>query len=229
MLFDLIVTKNDNPYIYNIMKNNMKIRLLTILSICSVLVLSSFTNIMEDGWSLAREKSGIKIYTKKFKSYNYKEYKAVTIMDGTPSDLVKILKDVSTYQVWSYNCVANTAEVLKENKATSEMYIYMEIKAPIVANRDVIALYKFNAPAADGSITIDFEAVKDYIPKKNGKVRVPEMVGYWKAIPLEGGKMKVINRAFSHPGGNPPAGMVNGTTVNAAFYMLTEMRNLIEK
>ena len=202
---------------------------ITIFSVLAIMLLSAFQIQAEDEWSLSRDKAGIKIYTKKYKTYNYKEYKGIVIVDGKVSDLVDILKDVSTYDRWSYNCISNTAEVLKANEASGEYYIYMEIRAPIVANRDVVSVYKFHDVASDGSVLIEFWADADYIPKKDGLVRVPELVGYWKATPIENGKIKIVHQAFSHPGGSPPASLVNGAAVNAPYSMLKIIREMIQE
>ncbi len=201
---------------------------IALFSILAAMFFSAFQSHAEEGWSLSKDKEGIKVYTKKYKSYNYKEFKGIVIVDGEVDDLINILKDVTTYDKWSYNCVSNTAKILDQNKTTGECRVYMEIKAPVVANRDVVALYKFHEPASDGSVLVEFTADADYIPKKNGLVRVPEMVGYWKAIPLDNGKLKIVHQAFSHPGGNPPAGLVNGASISAPFSMLKILRDMIQ-
>ncbi|MEZ5007374.1 MAG: START domain-containing protein [Chitinophagales bacterium] len=203
---------------------------ITIFSILAVMLFGGFNAAhAEEEWSLSRDKDGIKIYTRKYKDYNYKEYKGIVIVDGKVSDLVAILKDIQTYDKWSYNCVPNTAKVLKKDEVKGEYYVYMEIKAPIVSNRDVVTLYKFHKPASDGSVLVEFWGEKDYIPKKDGLVRVPELVGYWKAIPMGNGKIKIVHQAFSHPGGSPPASLVNGANVNAPFSMLSIIRDMIQK
>jgi hypothetical protein len=179
-------------------------------------------------WSLARDKEGIQIYTRKYEDYNYKEYKGITTVRGNVNDLVKIIKDVGNYGKWSYNYVDNTAAILKEDKSKGEYYIYWEIRAPLVSNRDVVSVFKFHPPASDGSVLIEFWGDDDFIPKKKGLVRIPELKGFWKAIPIGEGKIKIIHQAFSHPGGNPPAGLVNSSNVSAPYYMLDNIRKMIE-
>ncbi len=179
-------------------------------------------------WSLSKDKEGIKVYTRKYADYNYKEYKGITTIKGSVDEVITILKDVSGYDNWSYNCVSNSTKMLKEDNLAQEYYIYMEIKAPIVANRDAVSVYKFNPKARDGSVLVEFWGDADYIPKKDGLVRVPELKGFWKLIPVEGGKVKIIHQAFSHPGGNPPAGLVNNASISAPFSMLQKIRDIVE-
>lgn len=178
-------------------------------------------------WSISRDKEDIKIYTRPYDGYKYKEYKGITVMDGSVEDVVQVLKDVDNYHLWSYNCIENSAKILSSAESKGEYYIYMEIKAPIVSNRDVVSVYKFHPPATDGSVLVEFWTDADYIPKKKGKVRIPELKGFWKISPVHGGKIKVVHQAFSHPGGSPPAGLVNNSTVAAPFHMLKEIRELI--
>ncbi|MCP4124058.1 MAG: hypothetical protein GY751_20130 [Bacteroidetes bacterium] len=202
----------------------MRLTLFILLAVMMTLPTTSFAS---GEWALARDKDDIKVYMRKYNDYNYKEYKGVTMMNGSVDDIVAILKDMSKYHLWAYNCIENTAVILKEDNSKGEYYIYMEIKAPLVANRDVVAYYKFNPPAADGSVLIEFRGDADFIPKKKGKVRIPEMKGYWKITPMGDGKIKVVTQAFSHPGGNPPASMVNGQTTNAPHHMLKQIRSMI--
>lgn len=200
-----------------------------LITILSLLILVTAGHADEPEWSLARDKEGIKIYTRKFADYNYKEYKGIAVMDGDVQELVDLLKDINHYCDWSYNCVENSPAILKQADSRGEYYIYMEIKAPIVSNRDVITLYKFHPVAPDGSVLVEFWGDADFLPKKKGLIRIPELIGYWKATPVDGGKFKVVHQAFSHPGGSPPAGLVNSQNVNAPFYMLKKIREIIEE
>jgi hypothetical protein len=204
----------------------MKNLLIGFLSV--FMLLTAFNSIAGEDWELSRDKEGIQVYTRKYKDYSYKEYKGITIMNGKVSDVIKILKDVATYENWSYKCVPGSAKLLKKDDSKGIYHVYMEIKAPLVANRDVIAVYKFNPPAADGSVMVEFWGDGDYIPEVNGKVRVPEMKGYWNIIPQANGKIKVVHQAFTHPGGSPPASLVNSSTIEAPFSMLKLVRDLIE-
>lgn len=194
-----------------------------------VLFLTSFHSMAGEEWSLSKDKEGIKVYTRKYQDYSYKEYKGIAIINGEVNDLVNILKDVSTYDQWSFKCVPNSAKLLKKDESSGVYHVYMEIKAPLVSNRDVVTVYKFHPPASDGSVTVEFWGDADYIPKKSGKVRVPELKGYWKIVPQSDGKIKVVHQAFTHPGGSPPASFVNGSTVEAPFSMLKILRNIIEE
>ena len=200
-----------------------------LLFFAALMILTGMDAKAGEEWSLARDKEGIKVYTRKYAEYNYKEYKGITVMSGSVDDLIGVLKNVDDYHLWSYNCVPNSTSILKSTESNGEYYIYMEIRAPLVANRDVVSVYKFHTPEADGSVLVEFWGDSDFIPKKKGLVRVPELIGYWKAIPIEGGKIKVVHQAFSHPGGNPPAGLVNSSNVNAPFSMLSKIREIIEK
>ena len=144
-----------------------------LFALAALMLVTAFQVEAGEEWSLSRDKEGIKVYTRKYADYNYKEYKGIAIVDGTIDEFLTILKDVNTYDKWSFKCVPNSVKLLNKDEGKGLYHVYMEIKAPLVSNRDVVTVYKFNKAEADGSVLVEFWGDADYIPKKMGKSEFP--------------------------------------------------------
>jgi hypothetical protein len=88
---------------------------------------------------------------------------------ATPDDVVKVLRDANAFRQWMPDVAAS--ELLKVS--ATDQYHYLENKAPWpVSNRDGIYHFTY-AKTADGVVTVRVEAVPDYLPQREGKVRIP--------------------------------------------------------
>lgn len=202
----------------------MKFKLLVIA------IFSFFISVnAQEGWQLEKDKNGIAVYTRKGEDSKLKEYKGITLVDAPLSKVYELINNVSGWDKVMFKCKEGSAKVLKQiNK--NEYYAYMEISAPFPAsNRDAIIIYKNHPAAADGSVLIEFKAAPNYIPEKSGLVRVPEIVGYWKLIPVSKTQTKVIHQALSAPGGKVPAGLANSAAVDAPYTTLEKVKELLSK
>lgn len=186
------------------------------------------TVVMGQGqWELAKDKEGIRVHNRKMEGSKLKEFKGTIQLDASVNDVLKILTNHLHHEKFVYKAKKGSVELLK--KSGNDMYTYMVIETPWPAsNRDIVTHYHTNAPAKDGSVTIDIIAANDMKPQQKGIVRVEKMKGYWKIIPLGNGKVEVIHQAYSSPGGNVPDGMANSASVDAPYEMLQKLRLLVK-
>lgn len=186
------------------------------------------TVVMGQGqWELAKDKDGIKVHNRKMEGSKLKEFKGTVQLNASVSDVLKVLTNHHQHDKFIYKAKKGSVELLK--KSNNDMYTYMVIETPWPAsNRDIVTHYHTNAPAKDGSVTIDVVAVDDMKPEQKGIVRVEKMKGYWKIIPLGNDKVEVIHQAYSRPGGNVPDGMANSASVDAPYEMLQKLKLLVK-
>jgi hypothetical protein len=202
----------------------MNIKLLLILIV-------SFFQISQaqEEWQLEKDKNGIVVYTRRGDGTKLKEYKGITVVDAPIKRVSAFINNVPEWEKVMYKCKEGTPKVLKQ-VSKNEYYAYMEISSPFPAsNRDVIVLYTNHSPENDGSILIEFKAQPNFIPEKKGIVRVPEVDGYWKLIPVSDTKTKVIHQSLSSPGGKVPAGLANTAAVEAPYSTLEKLKAILEK
>lgn len=178
-----------------------------------------------DTWSLAKEKGGIKVYTRQSSLGNLKDSKGVVQIKASVDDVLTLLRNFDGYTKWMYKC--SESKLLKRVSDT-EYYVYTVTDAPWpVTDRDLIS--KVNAEKKpDGTITLKLTGVKDFIPEKPGKVRVPRFSGIWQASPKPNGTVEVLYQLESDPGGSLPDWVANATATDIPFFTLSEMKKLLE-
>ena len=199
--------------------------MLLLLVVVPVAAFSSLTG--DTTWVLEKEKNEIKIYTRQSENINIKEFKAITTVKATVSQLIALISDVEKYPQWVDNIISS--EVLKEVNS-DEKYYYNEIKVPWpFANRDNIVLAKVCKSSDTDVVIIEMEGEPDYIPVKSGIVRIPEAKGYWKLTPIGNGETKVILRYLADPAGNIPVWLINMFIIDGPYNTLKNMKEFVKK
>lgn len=183
-----------------------------------------FTNIQD--WTLEKNKDKIQIYTRSLKGYDIKEYKAVMELKQNPEAVWDLLMDFNNYKNW----IPNTTESkLLKKISDTEFYIYMvkDIPWPF-DNRDIVFHLKF-IKQSNGDFILKVTGKPDFIPQKEGFVRVPKHIGCWTITKKEKGMIQVQHQAIAKPGGSVPAWMANKGVVDIPFETFEKMKKELEK
>lgn len=123
----------------------------------------------QDGWSLAKDAEGIKVYVRNVEGSPLREFRGEVRLKAAADDVVKVLRDANAFRQWMPDVAAS--ELLKATD--TEQYHYLDNSAPWpVSNRDGVYHFTYEK-AGDGAITVRVEAVLDYLPLRKGKVRIP--------------------------------------------------------
>jgi hypothetical protein len=158
-------------------------------------------------WDLRTENDGIKVYTKTFKDSKFKAIRVELDLQATLSQLVSLLMDVNTSAEWVY---ATKTSVLLKQISPNELIYYSEVKLPWpISNRDFIARLTVSQDAKTKVVTIDGPVLPDYVPMKDGIVRVTRSQGQWIITPVGPNHLKVVYWLRSDPGGDIPAWLFN--------------------
>jgi hypothetical protein len=199
------------------MKNKI---LLILISTCFLI---SFRTFAQATWELDKSKDGIKVYTRNKENSDFISFKAVITVDASIDELLKILKNTTSYTKW-YG-YTKTATLLKREKNIQYNYVETIFPWPF-RNRDMVykmSIFKFNKD----SIKISLEGIPNYEQEKKGIVRMKKAEGY---ISLEhsGNKTEVIYVLHSEPGDNIPAWMANNSIAKLPFKTLSGLRKVLK-
>ena len=179
----------------------------------------------QDSWDLKKDKNGIQVSTKKVEGSNYKAFKGETELEVPAAAVVAIIIDFPSYPKWSY--MTKHAEIL-EKKNDKEIIGYVQSDAPWpVTDRDGVYQLNFSQHPTTKTIKITAVAQPDYIPAKDGYIRVPSTKGFWEITPLGPNKCKVLYQNHSEPGGSIPSWLANSSVINIPFNTLTEMKKFV--
>ena len=176
-------------------------------------------------WKLEKNNNDIKVYTRKINGSSYKEFRAEMIVKSTLAGVIKIIDDISSYPKWMYNCVE--AKVLKKISST-EGYAYTVVKAPWpVSDRDDITHYIRTQDPKTKEVTIKLSGDKNYLPLKDGKVRVEKINGIWTITPLKSGMVQIVYRLYFEPGGMIPASLANTFVTEGPYFSFQNIKKLL--
>ncbi len=165
-------------------------------------------------WKLAKSKNGVKVYTRSVPGYQLKEYKCEMISNASIELLSKILKDYDDHKNWGEGL--SESDILNQNGDT-DYHVYFRNPAPWpVSDRDIITHFQWES-WDDGTINIRMSAAPDYIPHKDGLVRITFMSGYWRLTPMANGQVLVTTSAHADPGGNIPDWLANAGVVDIPY------------
>lgn len=176
-----------------------------------ILIISLFTSSLSaqfgEGWQYKKETDGVKVWTRTPENSNFKEVLVKTSYNSTLSTLVSVGMDISSYDKWVYSTkVAKLLEVVSDR----EVIYYSESEIPWpFENRDIVLRSTVEQDPETKVVNIYSRQVLDYMDKKDGIVRVPELIAQWILTPQEDGSIEALYYIKTDPGGNVPAWLMN--------------------
>ena len=171
------------------------------------LVFISFQMQAQENWQLKKSLDGIKVYYRSAPSTYIKELKIVTNIDASLSAIVSLLYDASRYEEWVYSC--SESKVLQRVNEM-EMYYYNVMDFPWpMSDRDFVTYSQFKQDEKTGKIISQSIAAPEYIPTKDGMVRIELLKIRWELTPLLDGTVQTEYFLLSDPGGSIPDWAIN--------------------
>jgi hypothetical protein len=178
----------------------------------------------QDGWSLAKDAEGIQVYVRNIPDSPLREFRGEVQLKSTPENVVRVLRDANAFRKWMPDVAAS--ELLKATD--TDQFHYLDNKAPWpVSNRDGVYHFTYSRQG-DGTVVVRVEAAPDYVPLREGKVRIPQANGQWKLVP-NGEGVNVTYQMHASPGGSIPGWLANQTVVDTPFGTLKAMRGYLQE
>jgi len=177
-------------------------------------------------WDLKKDTDGVKVYTRAYKGSNIEEFKAEVTVHSNLSAVLTLIDKVSEYPKWMYKCTY-AERLLKISESSGYTYSVLHESWP-VTDRDVCSFYKVTQDPSTKTITVTITGAKDYIPEKDGRVRIPSINGCWLLIPLAKGVTKVVYQVHSESGGYVPATVVNLFITDMPYHSLLNLKKIVE-
>ena len=191
-----------------------------------VLLLASIPAVADE-WKLAKNMSGIKVYTKTIPGSVLKAVKAEMTVRTTLSSLIALMTDFDSFTRWYPQMKVFTC-VKEINKL--EFYIHIMTDAPWpVKDRDSLCHFKIFQDPADKSINIEYTDLPGILPEEPGIIRVKKLYGLFRFTPVNGDRVLITYETHSDPGGKIPAWMANATTTERPYKIFKNMKKMVMK
>lgn len=191
--------------------------------ICSLILIPST---FSQDWYLAKNKAGVKVYTRKKVGWDLKEFKAIVYINSNVESVEAALRDAKNRSKWMYN-THDAKDVKVVSKDLFYAYSRIAVSWP-VSDRDNVTRYKFKR-ISDKEIYVYFKNVDGIVAEKSGIVRIKKMEGFWHFKDVGNGKIKVTQQAVAEAGGSIPAWLANSGVIDSPYYTLYEMKKYVEQ
>ncbi|HTJ48495.1 MAG TPA: START domain-containing protein [Cyclobacteriaceae bacterium] len=196
-------------------------------SLLTLMLLSTFSVLFaQTDCVLRKDEDSIKVYTCHNEGSKFKSIKSDFTINTTFSTLVSMVLNIDNYNQWQYNTV--NPKILKRI-SDHEIIYYVEVEAPWpVSNRDMIIHLIVKQDPTTKTVTMTADSEPDYIPHKEGLVRVPMSKSTWTVKRLSSKKLEVHYAIKIDPGGSVPAWMVNMVCAEAPYVSFSNLKSKIK-
>jgi hypothetical protein len=197
------------------------------ISVYTFLIVLSIEGEKQSRWQLAKEKDGIKVYTKKEESSSFKSIKVEASFQGSWEKLANILIDVKFQKQWVYR--TKNSYLLKKI-SNNEVLYYTETSLPWpVNNRYAVVRMKISYDSVNKVGRVVSRDEPDMQPAKNGLVRIKYYNATWEVKALEKNKLDITYYLEVHPGGSVPASVVNLFISSGPYTTFSNLAALLKK
>jgi hypothetical protein len=194
---------------------------LLILSI----VLTFSNNSSAQEWSLERDRSGVKIYTRYISGWDLKQFKGIVNIRTSIKTVEKTLRNDVGRDRWMYNTY-DSKDIKKVSD--NEIYCYSRVDAPWpVYDRDNVTRYTYKK-ISDTEMYVYLKNFSGILSEKSGIVRINRMEGYWHFKETSPGNVQVTQLAVAEAGGSIPAWLANSSIIDSPYHTLLNLKNHIE-
>lgn len=182
-------------------------------------------NIFAQDWQLAKEKDGIKVFTRTSDDSSFKDSKAHVDVNASLEDVLDMLLDVKSHKFWMDRI--EVSDVIEQTSDT-EFIAYYEVKAPWpVTNRDIVSHYTLKR-VAKNKVKFIVNNEPDVIPEKEGFVRIQNAQSIWEIYENEDGRVSIMFYTKSDPGGGIPAWLANTAAEDNPYKTLMGLKEKLE-
>jgi hypothetical protein len=174
-------------------------------------------------WTLGKEEDGIRVFTRIEPGSKYKAFKAEMQVNCSMDDVVAALKSADAFG----KCITYSKEVRLLKTEADAVYYYVHTDLPWPCDdRDMVYQLKFTKTNTN-QVYVTITGMPDYIPHKEGVIRIENARGYWIIKKTGNGKTAVTNQMYADPAGLLPAWVVNLSIVNIPLTTFKELRKII--
>jgi len=175
-------------------------------------------------WKLKKETRTMKIFTTNEDNSSYKSVKVECTVNAKFAQVIAALFDLDRQHEWVYN---NKSSKLLKHVSDNELIYYSEVNVPWpCTNRDFIAHLKVTQPAPD-VVNIESHSEPNYLPEKDGLVRVKSSSSHWVLTAIGNNQLKIEYTIQFDPSGSVPAWLTNAFVTKGPYETFDKLQDRI--
>jgi hypothetical protein len=175
---------------------------------------------------LRKSAEGIAVYTCKTEDSKINSIQSNFTVSATIDELSKALIDLDDFPKWQYK--TTKTELLKQ--ISKDEFVYRaELETPWpVSNRDLILHVKLSTDANRGEYHFSALGKPDFIPPREGFVRIPLSEAHWYITVVDQTTLKINHTILIDPGGSIPAWLMNLSLAEGPFQTFKNLREYLD-
>lgn len=180
-----------------------------------------------EGWDLAKEKNGIKVFMKQEEGKRFKSYLVEATVPGSPAIVDKVVRDVSGMPDWWGKI--KTAKQLKQ-MGDNEYLVYMVYNMPFIySDRDFVQHAKAEFDEETGNVVVRIDNAADQYPEQRRLKRVKDSYQIWRMTAVDANTVKIVLQGNTDIGDDVPVGMANSMMPDEQIAMVSGLISAVKK
>lgn len=177
-------------------------------------------------WKLISDRDGVKVYRAHNDDSQIKSFRGITTIELQDFYApIAIFDDPEYLPRWLY-LIRDLKEIQRRSATDRDYHVLTKLPWP-VADRDAGLHFTFRQDSKTHEIQILFKTRADIVPLDKDYVRIPDMVGHLKVLPLAGKTVQISFEVLLDPGGYIPAFLVNFILKDIPFVSLQRLRRIL--
>jgi hypothetical protein len=194
-----------------------------ILALIVVLIVSYHNGIAQD-WKLKKEGKALKVYTADVANSSIKAIRVECTVTGRAAQVVAVMCDLERQKEWVFNDKYSRPQ---KRIADNELIYYSEVSVPWPGtNRDFISHMTVTQPAAN-VVSIESHAEPDFIPEKDGLVRIRHSKSQWTITNAGNNQQKIVYEIQFDPGGSVPSWITNMFITKGPYETFSKLQDRV--
>jgi hypothetical protein len=177
-------------------------------------------------WEFAKEKDGIKIYTRKEDGGTLKSFKGAAVLHTEMNKVCALLGNAKSFDWWDKDITEIKVLSFDPGKYI-QYYLVYDVPWPL-SDRDLVVDARITVDPVSGAETILAKPLSNVIPEKPDLIRIKKYWQKWTVTPMATGIVQVTLEGFVDPGGSVPAWLYNMVITETPLKVIREVRKRVE-
>jgi hypothetical protein len=178
-------------------------------------------------WTFAKEKNGIKVYTRTPENSAFKCFRAETDFHATMEQLSQYIGNVKNLNWWDKN-VKEIRVLDSEFGKFAKYYLVYHVPWPF-SDRDLCVYATISYDTLKGLKIVSAKPLTGVVPEKEGLVRIRNYSQKWTLQRINAGTIHAVLEGAVDPGGSIPAWLYNMVIVETPLNVMGTVKAKTEK
>ncbi len=198
-----------------------------ILFLVLVVTVVSFAEALGQSWEFAREKNGVKVYTRKEKDKSVKSFRGTADVHAPIEKAYDLIGNVKNVEWWDKN-VREIRVLTYEKDKRSQYYLVYDAPWP-VTDRDLCVDATITTDPVTGARTVVSVPLLQVVPLNPNYVRITDYWQKWSIEPAGRGVIHLVLEGRVDPAGSVPDWIYNMVIADTPLKVMTGIKERLER